>query len=85
VSEVAVLAESVKPQLSGIERADSIALDLHKWRMHIPCEAGCVLIRHNDAHRSTFTLTPDYLAHESRGLAAEVIRIGQKLVVQFSQ
>ncbi|HSL45707.1 MAG TPA: pyridoxal-dependent decarboxylase [Anaerolineales bacterium] len=69
IGAVAVLAENVKAQLTGIERADSIALDLHKW-MHVPFEAGCVLVRHDDAHRRTFSLTPDYLAHEDRGLAA---------------
>lgn len=69
IGAVAMLAESIKPRLAGIERADSIALDLHKW-MHVPFEAGCVLVRHSDAHRRTFTLTPDYLAHEERGLAA---------------
>jgi glutamate/tyrosine decarboxylase-like PLP-dependent enzyme len=69
IGAVAVLAENVKPQLAGIERADSIALDLHKW-MHMPFEAGCILVRHDDAHRRTFSLTPDYLAHEERGLAA---------------
>jgi aromatic-L-amino-acid/L-tryptophan decarboxylase len=69
IGAVAILAENVKPQLAGMERADSIALDLHKW-MHIPFEAGCVIIRHEKAHRGTFSLTPEYLAHESRGLAA---------------
>ena len=69
IGAVAVLAENVKPRLSGIERADSVALDLHKW-MHMPFEAGCVLVRNDDAHRRTFSLTPDYLAHETRGLAA---------------
>jgi glutamate/tyrosine decarboxylase-like PLP-dependent enzyme len=69
IGAVAVLAENVKSQLSGIERADSVALDLHKW-MHMPFEAGCILVRHSDAHRRTFSLTPDYLAHETRGLAA---------------
>ena len=70
IGAVAVLAENVKEQLSGIERADSIALDLHKW-MHIPFEAGCVLVRHDEAHRKTFSLTPEYLEHdETRGLAA---------------
>jgi glutamate/tyrosine decarboxylase-like PLP-dependent enzyme len=69
IGAVAILAENVKPQLAGIDRADSIALDLHKW-MHVPFEAGCILVRHNEAHRRTFSLTPDYLAHESRGLAA---------------
>jgi len=69
IGAVAVLAENVKPQLAGIERADSIALDLHKW-MHIPFEAGCAIVRSEKAHRSTFSLTPEYLAHETRGLAA---------------
>jgi glutamate/tyrosine decarboxylase-like PLP-dependent enzyme len=69
IGAVAVLAENVKPKLLGIERADSLALDLHKW-MHIPFEAGCVLVRHAEAHRRTFSLTPEYLEHESRGLAA---------------
>jgi glutamate/tyrosine decarboxylase-like PLP-dependent enzyme len=69
IGAVGVLAENVRPLLSGIERADSIALDLHKW-MHMPFEAGCVLVRQEDAQRRTFSLTPDYLAHESRGLAA---------------
>jgi glutamate/tyrosine decarboxylase-like PLP-dependent enzyme len=69
IGAVAVLAENVKPKLLGIERADSVALDLHKW-MHIPFEAGCVMVRHAEAHRRTFSLTPEYLEHESRGLAA---------------
>jgi glutamate/tyrosine decarboxylase-like PLP-dependent enzyme len=69
IGAVAVLAENVRPQLAGIERADSIALDLHKW-MHIPFEAGCAIVRSDKAHRNTFSLTPEYLAHETRGLAA---------------
>jgi aromatic-L-amino-acid/L-tryptophan decarboxylase len=69
IGAVAVLAENIKPQLAGIERADSVALDLHKW-MHIPFEAGCVLVRSDIAHRRTFSLTPEYLAHETRGLAS---------------
>ena len=44
IGAIALLAENVKPQLSGIERADSVALDLHKW-LHIPFEAGCVLMQ----------------------------------------
>jgi glutamate/tyrosine decarboxylase-like PLP-dependent enzyme len=69
IGAVAVLAENVRSQLTGIERADSIALDLHKW-MHIPFEAGCAIVRSDKAHRNTFSLTPEYLAHETRGLAA---------------
>lgn len=69
IGAVTVLAAKVKPQLAGIERADSIALDLHKW-LHVPFEAGCILVRCERAHRRTFALTPEYLTHETRGLAA---------------
>ena len=69
IGAVATLAENVQPLLAGIERADSIALDLHKW-MHIPFEAGCAIVRSEKAQRNTFSLTPEYLAHETRGLAA---------------
>jgi len=69
IGAVAVLAENIKPKLKGIERADSVALDLHKW-MHIPFEAGCAIVRSDKAHRGTFSLTPEYLAHETRGVAA---------------
>ena len=69
IGAVAVISETVKPKLSGIERADLIGLDLHKW-MHIPFEAGCIIVRSDDAHRKTFSLTAEYLAHETRGLAA---------------
>ncbi|HJS18994.1 MAG TPA: pyridoxal-dependent decarboxylase [Anaerolineales bacterium] len=69
IGAVGVLANNVNLLLAGMERADSIALDLHKW-MHIPFEAGCIIIRSEKAHRNTFSLTPEYLAHETRGLAA---------------
>ena len=69
IGAVAVLAENIKPLLAGMERADSIALDLHKW-MHIPFEAGCAIVRSEKAQRNTFSLTPEYLAHETRGIAA---------------
>jgi len=71
IGAVAVLADNVRDQLTGIERADSVAMDLHKW-MHIPFEAGCVLVRSEPAHRESFSLTPEYLARqgETGGLAS---------------
>jgi aromatic-L-amino-acid decarboxylase len=66
IGAVAVLADNVRDQLSGMERADSIALDLHKW-MHIPFEAGCVVIRNAPAHRDSFALVPEYLQREDDG------------------
>ncbi|WP_423908579.1 pyridoxal phosphate-dependent decarboxylase family protein [Candidatus Spongiihabitans sp.] len=69
IGATAMLSETVKPYLSGIERADSIAMDLHKW-MHIPFEAGCVLVRDAKAHRDTFSLVPEYLEPATRGIAS---------------
>lgn len=69
IGAVAVLADTAKAKLVGLERADSIALDLHKW-MHMPFEAGCVLIRDHEAHHRAFALAADYLETQPRGLAA---------------
>ncbi|RLA52261.1 MAG: amino acid decarboxylase [Gammaproteobacteria bacterium] len=69
IGAVAMLADSLKEQLSGIDRADSIALDLHKW-MHVPFEEGCALVKDKEGHRSTFAITPEYLTRKERGLAA---------------
>ena len=68
IGAMAGLAPRLRPLLRGIERADSVALDLHKW-MHVPFEAGVALVRPATDHRLTFTLTPDYLEHSVRGLA----------------
>jgi len=66
---LAYLSPELRPLLAGMERADSIAFDLHKW-VYLPFEAGCVLMRDREAHRQTFTLTPDYLKHAESGPAA---------------
>jgi aromatic-L-amino-acid decarboxylase len=56
------LAPGSRDLVAGMERADSLALDLHKW-MYMPYEVGCVLVRSEAAHRATFALTPAYLEH----------------------
>lgn len=66
---VAALSDTLKPLFSGMERADSLAFDFHKW-MHVTYDAGFVLIRSEEAHRAAFSLRPDYLTAQPRGLAA---------------
>jgi glutamate/tyrosine decarboxylase-like PLP-dependent enzyme len=63
-----VLAHDIAPLLHGIERADSLALDFHKWGQ-MPYDAGFVLVRDGELHRQTFATSADYLRHETRGLA----------------
>jgi aromatic-L-amino-acid decarboxylase len=57
-------------QMSGINRADSLAFDLHKW-LYMPMEIGCVLVRNRQQHRDTFALSPAYLQKSVRGVAGE--------------
>jgi aromatic-L-amino-acid decarboxylase len=54
------LSTSLRHLAKGIERADSIGLDLHKW-MNMTYDCACVLVRNEAAHLRTFALTPDYL------------------------
>jgi aromatic-L-amino-acid/L-tryptophan decarboxylase len=64
------LAMSSQPDaVRGLERADSLALDLHKW-MQAPIDVGLALVRDEAAHRATFSVVPQYLQHSTRGLAA---------------
>lgn len=69
IGAIAMLSDTVRPQLSGIERADSLAIDLHKW-LHMPFEAACVLVKNSTGHKKTFSLIPEYLAKNTRGIAA---------------
>lgn len=66
---LAYLSEDFRPKLKGMERADSLAFDLHKW-MYVNYEAGCVLIRDEKVHHQTFSPSGGYLAHLPRGLAS---------------
>ncbi|MFZ4719125.1 MAG: pyridoxal phosphate-dependent decarboxylase family protein [Ilumatobacteraceae bacterium] len=52
---------------NGIERADSLAFDFHKW-MYVQYDCGAVLLRDEAAHRAAFAARPAYLASQSDGL-----------------
>ncbi|MDB5475550.1 MAG: pyridoxal-dependent decarboxylase [Phenylobacterium sp.] len=64
-----VLAPSVAPMLKGLERADSIAFDWHKWGQ-TPYDAGFLLVRDPALHRGAFASEAAYLSRAERGLAA---------------
>ena len=66
---LAMLSDTLRPRLAGIERANSLAFDFHKW-LHVPYDAGCVLVRDGALHRDTFSNRPAYLKGHARGLAA---------------
>jgi glutamate/tyrosine decarboxylase-like PLP-dependent enzyme len=64
-----ILSDEIAPRLAGIERADSIAFDFHKWGQ-VPYDAGFVLIRDGEQHLDTFSSPASYLRRETQGLAA---------------
>jgi len=66
---LAMLAPEIAPRLAGIERADSIAFDFHKWGQ-VPYDAGFILVKDATLHQSTFASPAAYLRRETRGMAA---------------
>jgi glutamate/tyrosine decarboxylase-like PLP-dependent enzyme len=87
----AALTERGRRALEGIELADSVTLDPHKW-LYQPFECGCLLVREGGRLRRAFQLTPDYLAEagtadgevnfEDRGL--QLTRTSRALKVWIS-
>jgi glutamate/tyrosine decarboxylase-like PLP-dependent enzyme len=65
---IAMLAPRLRPLLAGIERADSVAFDFHKWAQ-VPYDAGCIVVRDGARQLETFGADAAYLRREQRGLA----------------
>lgn len=57
----ASLTDAGLAALAGIERADSVTLDPHKW-LFVPFECGCLLARAPRALEEAFSVHPEYLA-----------------------
>lgn len=66
---LAILSPKLAPLVKGIERADSIAFDFHKWGQ-VPYDAGFVLVRDGDTHRAAFATPAAYLLPNPKGIAA---------------
>ncbi|MEW5250517.1 pyridoxal phosphate-dependent decarboxylase family protein [Microbulbifer sp. 2201CG32-9] len=66
----AAITQKGRQYLSGIERADSLVLDPHKWLFQ-PYDVGCVLVRRPGALERCFNMNPEYLKDVEAG-AGEV-------------
>jgi aromatic-L-amino-acid decarboxylase len=82
---VAVLADDLRPLLAGIERADSVALDPHKW-LYVTPPAGCVLARDVRDLEHAFAESPSYLEVDeaSRGSGVDLYTRGPALTRPFA-
>jgi glutamate/tyrosine decarboxylase-like PLP-dependent enzyme len=65
---IAALSDELRPLVKGMERADSIAFDLHKW-MSVNFDAGCVIVRDPEAHMRSFSSPASYLSAMPGGIA----------------
>lgn len=63
------IAPANKFKVDGIELADSLSLDPHKW-LHAPFEVGCALVKDAKQHRDSFALHPAYLEEKQRGIGS---------------
>jgi aromatic-L-amino-acid/L-tryptophan decarboxylase len=59
-----VLDPAIAARYRGMERADSLTLDPHKW-LGVPVDAGCVLVRHGGDLREAFSTVPPYLRQDA--------------------
>ncbi|NGP77800.1 aminotransferase class I/II-fold pyridoxal phosphate-dependent enzyme [Balneolaceae bacterium YR4-1] len=62
----AAAVSGVSHLFDGIERADSVVINPHKW-MFVPFEAGGVLVKDPEHLRATFSTIPDYLKSDKTG------------------
>jgi glutamate/tyrosine decarboxylase-like PLP-dependent enzyme len=60
----AATVPSLRDQLEGVERADSWALDAHKW-LNVPYDCGIAIVRDPDAHRAALSLDAAYLVRDT--------------------
>ncbi|MGI9105134.1 MAG: pyridoxal phosphate-dependent decarboxylase family protein [Pyrinomonadaceae bacterium] len=65
----AKIVPELQSQVAGLEQADSVAFDLHKW-MYLPFEIACVLVRDDKTHRDAFAHSASYIAETTRGVIA---------------
>jgi aromatic-L-amino-acid decarboxylase len=63
------LTTNYRPLVAGMEKADSVAFDLHKW-MYLPFETGCLLVRDAETHRRAFETAPAYMERGAKGMLA---------------
>lgn len=71
------LVPNLKHLLKGMQQADSLAFDLHKWG-YLPFEIGCLLVKDEKIHLDTFSRTASYVSETNRGMLAGGLHFAQR-------
>ncbi len=78
-----VLSDRYRPMLRGMEEADSITVDPHKW-FYMPFSAGGILVREGDFLRQSFLVHPEYYMQkvqaDENGEAEEFDEFGRRII-----
>jgi aromatic-L-amino-acid/L-tryptophan decarboxylase len=74
----AIITDRGRAALDGIELADSITLDPHKW-LHMPFEVGCLIVRDGSLLARAFEVVPEYLRDAQPGDGVNLAQRGLQL------
>ena len=66
IGSLVAFSDKLRPIVAGMEDADSVCFDCHKW-MQLPFDVACLLIRDREAHEATFAGSASYLSNMTRG------------------
>ncbi|MET0771139.1 MAG: pyridoxal-dependent decarboxylase, partial [Solirubrobacteraceae bacterium] len=77
-----VLDPALAPRYRGMERADSLTLDPHKW-LGVPVDAGCALVRRAGDLREAFSMVPPYLRQDAGGEVGTFAEYGMEQTRPF--
>jgi glutamate/tyrosine decarboxylase-like PLP-dependent enzyme len=79
---VAAMTDALRPLFRGIERADSVAIDAHKW-LYTPHSSGMLVVRDMQTLADAFAIEPAYVHEdkEASGRGADLFALGP----QFSR
>ena len=77
-----VLDPAIAGRYRGMERADSLVLDPHKW-LGVPVDAGCALVRQGEDLRAAFSLIAPYLRQDADGQVGTFAEYGPEQTRPF--
>lgn len=78
----AAICPEYRPHFAGIERADSVVINPHKW-LFVPMDCSVLFVRDLEQLRRTFSLVPEYLRTDSGAEAVDLMDYGIQLGRRF--